>query len=208
MSINSQDVHNQAINYSHNPVKVWFGDAFSKLHPQLQGLHEHGGQLSGRVNIVFAQGVAGWLGRRIGKKFGLPLMPQRDAECDFQVDISHDQGLLIWQRRFSWLNQQGAQTIKQMTSVFKPVGQHPTGYWLESTGNFAMRLGVNIHDGGWHWQQRAVCIGGVSMPSWLLPRTLAYKTVVDGRYRFCVAVSWLWFGELFRYQGDLNLMVS
>ena len=87
-----------------------------------------------------------------------------------------------------------------------PHGRWPDGYWTETTGPFALRLAVDVIDGGWHWR----CIGarfrGIAVPLWLIPRTRAFKRIEDGRYRFEVAVSLPLVGDLVRYGGLLDAM--
>ncbi len=177
-------------------VSHWFGAAFSQLDPALQQLHQHGGTLSGNISLHYAQGrIAGFIARRVAKKLGLP--PQAGIHS-LDVHISHTANQLIWQRCFA----------KQytMTSEFTPRGHYPDGYWQETTGMLSLDLGVKIKNGGWYWQQHALRFKGLTLPHWLLPQTLAYKSIVAGQYRFSVQINLPLFGQLLRYQGDLSLV--
>ncbi|MFN7552218.1 MAG: DUF4166 domain-containing protein [Pseudomonadota bacterium] len=175
------------------PVEAWFGQSFIRLHPMLQSLHRRGGSLHGQVHVSFGVGLAGWLGRRLARKIGVP---SRTGDYRFQVEITHSDGTLHWARCFD----EG----HRMVSVFVPTGAYPTGSWTEKTGNIALVLGVDADDGGWTWVQRAVSLRGVHLPSWFAPRTTAYKRIVDGRYEFSVKLRLPFLGELFAYGGMLS----
>lgn len=176
-----------------NAVTFWFGDHFTKLHPQLQHLHREGGELLGEVELRYGRGLAGLLGRRIASKLGLPVERRR---CQMHVEIRHSESCLLWKRSFA-----GG---KSMNSNFIPHGHFPTGHWLESTDKLSLELGVQVIDGGWHWQQRQIRFLGVPLPAGLLPHTEAYKRIEAGQYRFSVAISLPWLGLLFGYAGDLQ----
>jgi hypothetical protein len=174
-------------------VTRWFGPHFAELHPLLQALHRQGGRLSGRIEIGFGPGLAGWAGRRLARRLGLPA---DRAESGFTVEIRHEDGVLHWDRRFENGN--------CMVSRFRPVGTWPDGYWLEETGQLRLRLTVDIVEGGWHWRPLGLRWGWVPLPLGLVPRSLAYKRIEGGRYRFEVAFTLPVFGRLLRYGGLLD----
>lgn len=180
-----------------NVVISWFGDGFDALDPLLRELHREGGELSGAVDLTFGRGLAGFAGRRIAKKLGLPVTA---GSKDLTVKISHEEGCLHWARNFD--NQQN------MVSVFRPQGHYPSGCWIESTGKLTLVLGVQIVDGGWYWVQQQLILFGVSLPLWLFPRTTAYKRISNGRYEFSVSVSLPVLGELVSYRGLLSPSVA
>lgn len=169
-------------------VTRWFGAGFEGLHPLLQQLHRDGGVLQGAIDLDVRPA-----GRRLARRLGLPVDRTR---CDFAVDIRHERDALVWTRRFD--------TGQTMRSVFVPHGRWPDGYWTETTGPFALRLAVDVVDGGWHWR----CVGarafGIVVPLWLMPQTRAFKRIEDGRYRFEVAIAQRPFGDLLRYGGLLD----
>ena len=174
-------------------VSRWFGNAFSQLHPRLQQLHLEGGVLSGKVNIQYGVGLAGFIGRRLGKKLGLfgaaDLTP-------LVVTISHDKDCLYWNRVFGGNS--------EMTSTFSPVGVYPQGRWIETTGVIAIEMEVDIRDQGWYWKPVAYKVWGVTMPSFLFPISNAYKKIVDESYHFSVDFSFPLLGSLLRYSGSLE----
>ncbi len=180
-----------------NPVVEWFADSFAELHPMLQQLHRQGGTLNGSVELTFGHGIAGLIGRRLAGKMG---MPTDSGDYPFTVRIAHSDDSLLWARRFDEKH--------EMVSVFTPHGHHPTGYWTESSGKLQLELGVRIIDGGWHWVQRGAKLNGLTLPAGLLPRTQAYKRIVDGEYEFRVAFSYPLLGELLCYTGFLSPEVS
>ena len=119
-------------------VSNWFGAEFNNLHPLIRQLHTSGGTLSGNIELTFGRGPAGLIGRRLGRKLGLPPQP---GNYPFTVDISHTDTELIWRREFPH---------STMVSSFTPVGHYPDGYWKGRTGNIEMHLGVSTENSGWH----------------------------------------------------------
>lgn len=175
-------------------VQAWFGPAYAMLDPALQRLHDAGGTVSGPVSIRFAPGLRGALGRRIARRMGVPCGP---GPHRLQVTVRSENGALHWDRRFD-----GGE---RFCSVFVPVGAWPDGYWRESSGPAVLRLGVEVADGAWHWDHRATELGGLALPAWLGLRVRASKAIVDGHYRFAVALSLPLLGELMAYTGTLSL---
>ncbi len=175
-----------------NPVTNWFGDAIAELHPQLQSLHRHGGDLSGTVDLVFGKGLAGIIGRRLAKKLGMPTQAGVHA---LRVSIRHRENSLWWSRCFN-----GQQT---MLSIFEPTGRHPDGNWTEKTGPVNLKLAVDIIDQGWYWRLRKVYLFGLRVPLIFFPHSLAYKKIIDGNYQFHVGFSMPLVGQLLSYEGRL-----
>lgn len=175
-----------------NGVEHWFAAGFSQLDPLLQDLHRHGGSLEGPVTIHLASGLAGWLGKRLAARIGVPL---QQTTPRLQVSIYSEHGVLHWNRSFG-----GA----PMNSQFVPVGTWPNGYWLESTGALRLALQVNVREGGWYWQPIRAWVRGVRVPLMLLPRTTAYKRIEQGRYQFYVGFSLPLLGTLLSYSGTLT----
>jgi len=175
-------------------VPAWFGPAYAALDPALQRLHRDGGILAGPVRIEFPPGLRGVIGRRIARRMGIP--------CDggvhrLQVTVRSAAGALHWERRFD--------AGERFRSVFVAVGAYPDGYWVESTATLSLRLGVDIVDGAWHWRHRATMLAALALPAWLGPRLHGEKAVVDGRYRFGVALSLPLLGQVMAYAGSLSL---
>lgn len=175
-------------------VMRWFGPQFEALHPFLQAVHRTGGTLSGRIRIDFGSGLAGWLGRRLARRLGIPTDRR---ECGFIVEIRHEDDVLHWLRYFENGN--------RMTSQFRPIGTWPEGCWLEATGPLRFKLTVDVIDGGWYWRALSVGFGRVSLPIRLFPRSAAYKRIEEGRYRFSVSFTLPVVGLVLRYGGLLDL---
>ena len=176
-----------------NAVTRWFGPRFLELHPLLQALHRTGGTLKGRVDITLGRGLAGWFGRRLAGALGVPIdAPTRELE----VVIAHDGNALTWTRRFD-------ETLV-MTSVFRPVGTWPDGYWIEQTRRVGVRLTVDVIDGGWYWRGIGIRFGWLPLPTWLFPRSRAFKRIEGGRYFFCVEFALPLLGTALRYSGTLD----
>ncbi len=176
-----------------NAVVDWFAHKFSELHPLLQDLHRNGGQLHGTVQIEIPTGVAGLLGRRLAKKLGVPTT---NSSPKLDVSISHTDGLLHWHRTFD--------DNMQMRSIFKPVGNMDSGYWLDDTGPLELKLTVDILDGGWYWRCLSMRLWKIPLPLWLFPHSKAYKKIEGDKYRFYVSFSLLGLGTILSYSGLLD----
>ena len=174
-------------------VSRWFGAAFRQLHPQLQALHRRGGSLHGPLAIRFGRGLAGIVGRRLARRLG---MPTDGAAHRLHVSIQHADGLLHWDRRFD----DGARFV----STFHPYGCWPDGGWIEQTGAVALRLQVDVVDGGWQWRCIGAQLGRWPVPLWLLPRTHAGKRIESGNYRFDVSIALPLLGDVLGYGGLLR----
>jgi hypothetical protein len=175
-------------------VSNWFGPEFAQLHPLLQQLHQEGGTLVGEVDLGFGGGAAGWVGRRLARKLGLPAQAGR---LPFVLEISHTDEALIWSRRFS--------VGHQMVSRFEPVGRWPDGRWLECTGVMKFGLTVDVERGGWHWRVLDASLHGIPLPVKLLPQSHAYKRIEGEDYCFEVAFTAPLLGPLLWYRGLLQL---
>ena len=175
-------------------VSDWFGPHFSALYPLLQELHLQGGMLKGEVQLGFGRGAAGWLGRRLARKMGLPA---RASRLPLQVDISHSPDALVWARQF------GGEPLP-MVSQFEPIGRWPDGHWRERTGALRFKLTVDVQDGGWSGRVLGASLHGLPVPVGLLPRSHAFKRVEGGAYRFEVALIAPVLGRLLSYGGLLQ----
>ena len=178
---------------SNTLVADWFDATFGNLHPLLQQLHTNGGQLTGLVEVVIPNGIAGVIGMRLARKIGVP---SSGRNHQLVVTISHHADGLHWDRRFD------DQTT--MRSIFRPVGTLQHGYWVESTGALKLFLTVDIKDGGWHWHCLKMKLGWLRLPLWLFPNSTAFKTIESGRYRFFVGFALPFLGTILSYGGLLT----
>ncbi len=174
-----------------------FDPAFDGLHPSLQDLHRSGGTLRGPVAIHFGAGLAGFAGRRIARRLGIPC---ETGEHTLEVAISHDDVALHGDRCFD----DGA----CFASTFRPYGHWPTGGWTESTALVALKLQADVIDGGWYWRCTGAQLGRLPVPRWLLPRGEAYKRIENARYRFSVSFALPLLGEIVRYGGLLDALAA
>jgi hypothetical protein len=179
-----------------NAVTRWFGPQFGRLHPLLQELHRRGGTLHGTVEVDFGRGVAGWVGRRLARRLGIPAQAGQVA---LQVDIRHENGELYWRRRFG--------AGGEMLSIFRPVGAWPEGYWIERTGFLELKLTVDVIEGGWYWRALGVRAGGLPVALWLVPGSRAFKRIENGKYFFGVRLVLPLLGDVLRYGGALEARV-
>lgn len=163
------------------------------MHPLLQDLHRAGGLLRGCVAIDCGRGVAGWIGRRLARRLGIPA---DRSDCGLLVRIAHAENALLWCRRF--------ETGSEMVSAFVPYGHFPDGGWLEHTGPLTLDLGVDTTDGGWRWRLRRARWHGLPVPLALLPHSQAGKQVIDGRYAFAVEFRLPLLGRVLHYAGTLD----
>ncbi len=173
----------------------WFGETFQSFHPLIQQLHSQGGRLIGQVDIQVGTGMAGFLGKRIAKKMGIPPV----GTYPFLLSVTYQDRNLIWERGFG--------SGLQLISVFRPVGSVRTGYWLERTEPVDLHFTVEQIEGGWYWRLLRVRYRDIPLPKFIFPRMEAYKRVQDGCYDFKVAFSFPGIGKLVSYGGKLKLSV-
>lgn len=178
-------------------VRDWFGDDFAKLHPLLQHIHLHGGQLAGAIEIDIPGGLAGYVGRRLAQKLGVPSTGQHHS---LRVHISHQEDGLHWGRCFD--------DQHYMLSILRPIGTRPNGYWIESTGPLKLFVTVDIVDGEWHWRCIKIQAFGVRLPLFLFPASKAFKRIENNQYRFFVGFSLPMLGQILSYGGLLHLQAS
>lgn len=177
-------------------VERWFGPAFVRLHPLIMAVHRHDTTLSGIVDLRYGVGLAGWIGRRLGARLGLPPLA---GPIPMRVDIHADETTLHWRRRFA--------DGRIMNSEFRPVGQWPDGYWLERTGAITLQLTVDTDDGNWSWRPIGHRFRVLPLPAWIMPRLIAGKSIEENRYRFDVSMSLPVLGLLVAYGGLLDVTV-
>ena len=173
-------------------VEEWFGKGFAELHPLLQRLHREGGSLSGAVEISFGKGLAGIAGKRLASRMGVPTAPGTHR---LQITIQSKDNALHWSRSFNGQS--------EFNSRFHPVGRYPSGHWVEQSGRLSLELGVEVRNGGWHWQHRKSSLLDIPIPRALLPTTLASKSIEAELYRFSVEVRAPVLGTLLGYSGTL-----
>ena len=116
------------------------------------------------MNLEYGSGLNGFIGRLLAIKMGLPI---HSGKVDFEVNISHADGVLLWNRQFGKKH--------KLSSIFTPHGYYPNGYWYETNGKLSFQLGVDIHKGGWYWIQQKVRFMNITLPLYIFPSTQRYK---------------------------------
>lgn len=177
-------------------VEDWFGNSFQHLDPLIQRLHQYDHTLYGSIQVEYAKGLAGKIGKAISHKFGIPKV---SGTSTLTVNISHTSDHLLWSRKFG-------DSGECMNSRFYPVGHYPDGKWQESTDGVDITLGVEIKNGTWHWKQKSVKVHGIPIPLLISPKVIAYKEVINGQYNYCVEVLLPGLGRLFKYNGLLTAL--
>lgn len=172
-------------------IDAWLGTGVDRLHPALRRLHAIGGRLEGDVDVQVADT---FVGRRLAHRTGLRPGASR---VRMRVDVVSGPDGLLWTRRFD--------DGPLFVSRFQPQGRWPEGAWRETSGRLAVELGVDLADGGWRWVQRRARFAGVVLPDALAPQIRGDKRIVDGRYRFTVALALPTVGTVLRYGGDLSI---
>ena len=175
-------------------VEQWFGAHFAELDPLIRDLHRNGGVLTGRIAVDCGNGLAGWIGRRLARRLGIPT---DRAEHVLKVHIHDAADGLHWDRVFN--------DTSVFKSLFVPVGNYPHGHWMETSGALNLRLQVRVVAGGWHWVPAGAQLGPIVLPRWMLGSTLAYKEIVEGHYNFQVEIRLPLLGTILRYGGLLAL---
>ncbi|MGO4388314.1 DUF4166 domain-containing protein [Microvirga sp. 2YAF29] len=162
------------------------GPDIARLPPLVR--HVHGGQplhLKGRAAI---EGARHWAGKLIAKLFAFPgTTPDTEADITFERQGNRE----IWTRRFGG---RGFRSVLRPASaprrVFERFG--PFRFELELT---PLRTGFELTIVGWG-------LGSFRLPTRLAPKAPARAFVDDkGRYRFDVAISLPWVGQIVRYRG-------
>jgi hypothetical protein len=150
--------------------------------------------LRGPVQLSYGSGLAGVVGKAIARRLGIP---GAAGNATLEVVIHGDDAGLHWSRRFN--------DGPAFNSLFRPVGAYPSGHWIERTGPIRLWLKVALVDGGWHWTQTRLCMFGVPLPTWLMPRMIASKAVIDGQYVFTVEMRFPLLGSVLAYRGTLEM---
>lgn len=181
------------MNATTSATSRWFGDAFLQLHPLLQQLHIIGGTLHGDIDVFIGQGLAGVVGRKFAKKAGVTA-----GRHHMHVTVSNHEDGIHWARRIN-----DGHTV---LSKFEPVGTlHTGGHWWERTGAVTLKLGARIDGDSWHWQHLQTQVRGITVPPFLVPKTVASKRIVNEQYVFSVAMSLPGLGKVFGYGGTLSI---
>lgn len=162
------------------------GPDIQRLPPLIR--HVHGGQplrLRGRAAI---DGARHWSGRLIAKLFGFPGTTP-DTGADITLERRGDRE--IWTRRFG---------NKAFRSALRPASSPRRIF--ERFGPFRFELELTPRPNGFELSIVGWGLGPLRLPHQLAPQAPARAFIDDkGRYRFDVAISLPWVGQIVRYRG-------
>jgi hypothetical protein len=166
------------------------GDAWDRLPPQLQTMHELDGALvaEGTATVERGKGV---LARLLAAVIGFP---QPGSEVPVSVAFSLRDGREYWRRTFagrSFLSTQEEGQGRFARLVCERFGPVAVGLALVLDGE-RLRLIV-----------RCWSLFGIPMPLWLAPHSHSWELVQDGRFRFHVEISLPVAGLIVAYRGWL-----
>jgi hypothetical protein len=142
----------------------------------------------GRADVDRGKGLFSQL---IGWVIGLP-RPGRHLPVTVRMERVNDAE--VWTRTF------GTRSFSSM--LFEGSGRRER-LLCECFGPITFRLALEAKDDRLNLLPRGWTFFGLPMPRWLGPRTIAYETVQDGRFRFHVELSLPWGGLIVRYRGWL-----
>ncbi|MGX5800933.1 DUF4166 domain-containing protein [Bradyrhizobium sp. Arg314] len=164
------------------------GEAWKSLPHEIRAMHEGAAMAEGRAGVERGSGIfsrlAAWL-------IGFPAAGT-DVPVRVRFDIGRDGE--TWTRTFgthSFSSRQfagGGRSQRMLCERFGPL-------------TFAMALVLD--DNRLRLVPRRWSFLGLPLPMWLCPRSNAYETVEDGRFRFHVEISHPVVGPIVRYRGWL-----
>jgi hypothetical protein len=164
--------------------------AWHGLPAEIRAMHdvERFALAEGRATVERGQG---WLARLAGVIIGFP-----PASDDVPVTVRFDvaDGVETWTRTFG---------AKSFHSNQFADGDGSGGLMCERFGPLTFAMALVLVDGRMSLILRRWRVFGIAMPMFLCPRSSAYETVEDGRFRFHVEIGHPLTGLIVRYRGWL-----
>jgi hypothetical protein len=166
------------------------GAAWNQLPRAIAAMHEvtSAHVAEGRADVDRGTGLVAKL---IAAAIGLP-KPGRNVPVSVRFEQVNDAEL--WTRTF------GNRSFSSM--LFEARGR-TAGLLCERFGSITFRMALAVRNDRVDLVPRGWTLFGVPMPRWLSPRTTAYETVQDGRFRFFVEIRLPWGALIVRYRGWL-----
>jgi uncharacterized protein DUF4166/saccharopine dehydrogenase-like protein len=166
------------------------GSAWSHLPPEIRAMHDLSGSLTvkGRATVERGQGL---LARLVAAVVGFP---EAASDTDVSVRFEVSEKVERWTRNF------GGRAF--FSHQFAGKGRSD-GLLCERFGPFTFAMALVATNQQLRLVLRRWSLLGVPLPMWLCPRSESYEAVVDGRFRFDVAISHPLTGLIVRYQGWL-----
>jgi hypothetical protein len=166
------------------------GSAYDQLPAELQTMHDLQGDLtvSGQASVERGRSPLAWL---IALVVGFP-PPSPDVPITVHFHVADR--VETWTRRFgqtSFLSRQFAGTGRNEHLL------------CEQFGPLTFAMAVVAEAGRLELLLRRWSAFGVPLPLWLAPRSEAFETAEDGRFRFHVEISHPLTGLIVRYRGWL-----
>ncbi|WP_217578885.1 SDR family oxidoreductase [Mesorhizobium sp. GbtcB19] len=165
------------------------GDAWKGLPTEIRAMHEGAAMAQGRASVERGSGM---LSRLAARLIGFPA-----AGTDVLVKVGFDIGKdgETWTRTFG--------TMSFSSRQFAGCGRSER-LLCESFGPLSFAMAVVVDGNRLRLVLRRWSLLGLPLPMWLCPRSNAYETVEDGRFRFHVEIAHPVAGLIVRYRGWLE----
>jgi hypothetical protein len=166
------------------------GTAWNGLPAELRQLHDvkGGSSAAGRASVERGRGV---LARLVAYIIGFPTAAA-DIPVGVRFDVSND--METWSRTF------GAEVFSSRQFAGRGRSQ---GLLCERFGPLTFAMALVAEAARLSLILRRWSAFGVSLPLWLCPRSNAFESIEDGRFRFYVEIGHPLTGLIVRYQGWL-----
>ncbi|TPJ46117.1 SDR family oxidoreductase [Mesorhizobium sp. B2-7-1] len=164
------------------------GDAWTDLPAEIRAMHEGAAMADGRASVERGGGM---LSRLAARLIGFP-----SAGTDIPVKVRFDIGAdgETWTRTFG---------AHRFSSRQFPGSGRSERLLCERFGPLTFAMALVVDENRLRLALRRWSFLGLPLPMWLCPRSNAYETVEDGRFRFHVEISHPAAGLIVRYRGWL-----
>ncbi|WP_434724650.1 DUF4166 domain-containing protein [Mesorhizobium sp. RIZ17] len=169
------------------------GDAWKNLPAEIRAMHEGAVMAQGRASVERGDGL---LSRLAARLIGFP-----PAGTDVAVKVRFDIGAdgETWTRTFG--------THGFSSRQFAGRGRSER-LLCEGFGPLTFAMALVAGENRLSLVLRRWSLLGLPLPMWLCPRSNAYETVEDGRFRFHVEISHPLAGPIVRYRGWLEPVLA
>jgi len=164
------------------------GDAWKNLPAEIRAMHEGAAMAQGRASVERGDGL---LSRLVARLIGFPAAGA-DVAVKVRFDIDADGE--TWTRTFG--------THGFSSRQFAGRGRSER-LLCEGFGPLTFAMALVAGENRLSLVLRRWSLLGLPLPMWLCPRSNAYETVEDGRFRFQVEISHPLAGLIVRYRGWL-----
>ncbi|MEI9405244.1 DUF4166 domain-containing protein [Mesorhizobium argentiipisi] len=165
------------------------GDAWKSLPAEIRAMHEGTAIAEGRASVERGGGVLSRLAARMAD------FPPGAADVPVKVRFVTDGQRETWIRKF------GAHRFSSRQFAGRRRSER---LLCERFGPLAFAMALVASENRLSLVLRRWSFLGLPLPMWLCPRSKAYETVEDGRFRFHVEISHPAAGLIVRYRGWLE----